>query len=283
LWRVCGDLNSWARPLNLYEFLLFFVVFSCIKWIMAHCLLGRQYVIFLELTMGSNDYSELKLSETKKDASEDLRAIKKVLKKTKQHISPTRNHFLTPILDDFSKSPKENLLSKDVPVEDRIKLAIKALNLGGEPTEVCGLLDWREFEQLSLKAFQLNGYEATKGFTFSSKKRRFQIDILAIKSKTMLCVDCKHWMFSHWFSNLKEATKAHLCRTEAFAKDIDLLTKKLSFKISKKIFIIPVMLTLGDPRSRIIEDVPIVSVLKLRNFLYELPYPPDAGLKYYIT
>ena len=58
------------------NFCYFFVVFSRIEWIVAHCLLARQYVVFLEVNMGSDDDSELKLSEKKSDASEDLRIIK---------------------------------------------------------------------------------------------------------------------------------------------------------------------------------------------------------------
>ncbi len=219
-----------------------------------------------------------------RNTSHDLRAIKKALKKTRQHVSANRNKDSAPSLEVLSEPSQDAVVcEEDAPIEVRIELAIKALNLGGEPAEICGLLDWKEFEHLSLKAFELNGYEAIKGLTFSSKMGRFQIDVLASKYNIMLCVDCKHWMFSHWFNRLKEATKAHLSRTEAFAKNIKALTNKLPPKLPKKIFIIPVMLTLGDPRSQVIDGVPIVSVLKLRDFLYGLPYPPDSGLKYYIA
>lgn len=216
------------------------------------------------------------------DKPKDLRELKRFLKETKQDASSNLQHS-GPKLDEFLESTKEIVLRETAPVKNRIELAIKALNLGGEPTEICRLLDWREFEKLSLKAFQLNQYEAIKGITFKAKKRRFQIDVLAYKDKTLLCVDCKHWMFSHWFSRLKEATASHLRRTEALAGNIGTLTNKLSFKLSKNFFTIPVMLTLGDPRSRTIDGVPIVSVLQLRDFLYGLPYPSEAGLKYFVS
>ena len=184
-------------------------------------------------------------------------------------------------IDEINK--KKSILPKNESIEVRIKTAIKALNQGRDPEEICRMLDWKEFEFLSLEAFKLSGYQAIKGFIFNSSGRRFQIDIISIRSNIILCVDCKHWAFSNWFSKLKEASENQLKRAEALSKNIELITKKFSIKISNKNYIIPVILTLGDPRTRIVEGVPIVSVLKLNDFLYGLTYPDNLGLKYFIS
>lgn len=176
---------------------------------------------------------------------------------------------------------KESILPRNASIKERIDKTIEALNQGIDPTKICKLLDWREFEHLSLEAFKLSGYGAIKGFIFNSKNRRFQVDIIAFKYKIILSVDCKHWMFTNWSAKLNEASKNHSKRTEALASNIELFAKKFSIKLSKRNFVIPIILTLGEPRTNVVDRVPIVSVLKLRDFLYGLAYPEDLGFKYY--
>lgn len=172
-------------------------------------------------------------------------------------------------------------LPKNASIKVRISKTIEALNQGVDPTKICKLLDWREFEHLSLEAFKLSGYGAIKGFIFNSKNRRFQVDIIAFKHETILSIDCKHWMFTNWFAKLNEASKDHSKRTEALASNIELFAKKFSVKLSRRNFVIPIILTLGEPRTNIVNMVPIVSVLKLRDFLYGLAVPNDLEFKYY--
>ncbi len=176
---------------------------------------------------------------------------------------------------------KESILPRNASIKERIDKAIEALNQGIDPTKICKLLDWREFEHLSLEAFKLSGYRAIKGFIFNSKNRRFQVDIIAFKYKLILSVDCKHWMFANWSAKLNETSKNHSKRTEALASNIEIFAKKFSIKLSRRNFVIPIILTLGEPRTNVVDSVPIVSVLKLRDFLYGLAYPKDLGFKYY--
>jgi hypothetical protein len=211
-----------------------------------------------------------------------LSVIKKELKRTKP--SSYLNHKHTTILEDYSVPNQEKkIIKEEKSSEERIELALKALNLGGDPIEICKLLDWREFENLSVEAFQLNGYSVINNLTFSSKKKRFQMDVIASKNNSILCIDCKHWMYFHWFSRIKDAVRKHLNRTRAISNEIQILSPKLALKSSKKIFIAPVIVTLSDPRRNIIEGVPIVSILKLEDFIFRMPLIPDSGFKYYTT
>ncbi|MCW4033633.1 MAG: hypothetical protein NWF08_09625 [Candidatus Bathyarchaeota archaeon] len=211
-----------------------------------------------------------------------LRIIKEELQRTRppSHL----NHKHTTTLEDYSvPEQEENIIQEEKSSEERIELALKALNLGGDPIEICKLLNWREFENLSVEAFQLNGYSVIDNLTFSSNKKRFQMDVIASKNNSILSIDCKHWMYFYWFSRIKDAVKTHLNRTKALSNEIQILSSKLSLKSSKKIFIVPVIVTLSDPRRNIIEGVPIVSILKLEDFIFRMPYIPDSGFKYYTT
>jgi len=217
------------------------------------------------------------LSINKKQIKNYLRNGKKLKKSLlfQNDIDQISNMKIDPIEN------KNSILPKNASIKVRIDEAIKALNQGIDPTKICKLLDWREFEHLSLEAFKLSGYGAVKGFIFNSKNRKFQVDIIAFKYKIILSVDCKHWMFTNWFFKLNEASKDHSKRTEALASNIELFAKKFSIKLSRRNFVIPIILTLGEPRTNVVNKVPIVSVLKLRDFLYGLAYPDDLGFKYY--
>ena len=221
--------------------------------------------------------------ERMRDCIKDLGTIKEELKKTKpsNHLKRKRASNLSELM--LHKKAEDIPIPGRMPSETRIQLALRALNIGGDPVEICSLLNWREFENLSVEAFQLNGYQIINGLTFTSNKKRYQIDVLAAKNNTILCIDCKHWMFFHWHSRIREVVKAHLRRIKALADNIELLSNKFSLKTSERIFIVPVIVTLSDPRNNIVEGVPIVSVLKLGDFIYRMPYLPDAGFKYYIA
>ena len=211
---------------------------------------------------------------------DELSVIKNELKRTKP--SSHLNHKHTTTLKKFSILEREEKIIRDKKSsEERIELALKAINLGGDPIEISKLLDWREFENLSVEAFQLNGYTVINNFTFSSNKKRFQVDVIASKNNLILGIDCKHWMHFYWFSKIKDAIKSHLNRTKALSNEVQMLSSKLSLKSAKKIFLVPVIVTLSDPRRNIIDGVPIVSILKLEDFIFRMPYIPESGFKYY--
>jgi len=175
------------------------------------------------------------------------------------------------------------LTSKDM-TEPKINHVVEALNRGGSPSKVCGSLNWGEFEWLIFEAFRMNGFDVLKGFMFTtSSKRRFQIDVIALKLNMLMSVDCKQWTFPYWSSRVHAASKEHLRRTEALVEHVDRLKAKLPLRGLKRVYLVPVMLTLGDSGLREVEGVPVVSILKLKDFLYRFPDPPSSGFKYYVA
>jgi len=75
--------------------------------------------------------------------------------------------------------------------EQRLRIAIKAVDLGGDVERVCKYLRWEEFEDISALAFEANGFHVKKHFRFSWNEKRFEIDRRAEKKPFDVGVDCK--------------------------------------------------------------------------------------------
>lgn len=70
---------------------------------------------------------------------------------------------------------------------------IRKCILSGKPIEeIIESFDWQEFEQLVAEIFENNNFRVKQNFRFKTK-RRYEIDILAVGNKIVLCVDCKEW------------------------------------------------------------------------------------------
>jgi Holliday junction resolvase-like predicted endonuclease len=103
------------------------------------------------------------------------------------------------LLDSFfAKLKQESIIEYDgthlsASQEQRMKLAIKAVNWGADPKTVCKPLGWDEFEDFAEFALKAGGYKTYKHFRFKGDKRRYEIDIIALKQPFILSIDCKHW------------------------------------------------------------------------------------------
>ncbi|MBD3353949.1 MAG: hypothetical protein GF364_20875 [Candidatus Lokiarchaeota archaeon] len=115
-------------------------------------------------------------------------------------------------------------------------LAILGIN------KVLKLFDWKNFEEFI--AFVLNnfGYHVILNFRFSIKKsnenagmisrttkkpqKRFEIDILGIKDRTILCIDAKYWRRKHDIGgSLCTSGNRQRKRAQILAKDKEAITK----------------------------------------------------------
>lgn len=165
------------------------------------------------------------------------------------------------LIEDYDKEKLK------VNFENRLKMAIKAIQLGGDIEKVCKKLDWKEFENFVLKALEMNGYNVIKHYRFKYKNKKHEFDILAYNDLFMLCIDCKHWRHGWQKSKLLKAAKMQLDRTIAFSS----LKNEVSFiKKEKTLRIFPVVLTLMDMPFKELIGVPIVSILRFNDFIYRL-------------
>ena len=165
---------------------------------------------------------------------------------------------------------KKGVLIRVSPLQ-RLKIAFRAISLGADIERVCRNLSWKEFEDVAVTAFQTNGYSTIKHFRFRHENRMWEIDVLAIKGKIVVCVDCKRWMKRLTASTMSRIVKAQMKRVKALSKSLSKIMDTLLFLSEGKIFLIPVILSLVPASSKFCNGVPIVPILQLQNFLNELP------------
>lgn len=137
--------------------------------------------------------------------------------------------------------------------EDRIKIAILAIKMGCDIEQISKKLTWKDFQALASKILKLSGYKTAIHVTFS--KPRMEIDVVGIKSKFAITVDCKHWKHDS-IAILSFYTKRQIERTKI------LLVKKSNIS-----FAIPIILTLHSTKVRFIKGTPIVPITEFKSFL----------------
>ena len=149
----------------------------------------------------------------------------------------------------------------------RIRLAEQLILKGHDPYKVSRFLEWREFEDFAADSLELNGFRTVKHLIIKTKGGRREIDLLAWNDTFALAIDCKHWLRGWSPSRLREAAKAQIERAVVMSERPDLIRKHGVEGVEKR-NILPMIFALGDPRERIVEGVPVVSVSRLISFLY---------------
>ncbi len=168
---------------------------------------------------------------------------------------------------NFLSLPKGEVSTTD---EQRIALAIRALQEGSDPERVCRELDWQEFEDISMIALDSNGYRTTKHFIFKHGSKRWEIDLVGVGERLVLCIDCKHWMYGWHRSRIASAARQQIERTRALAAQTSNVMEKLKLPERAHFTFLPVLVTLADVASRTTQNIPIVPILRIRTFLSEL-------------
>ena len=159
----------------------------------------------------------------------------------------------------------------DVKPIQRLKIALEAIKLGADLERVCRNLSWSEFEEIAIKAFQVNGYLTVKHFRFRHKNRNWEIDILATKGRIIVCVDCKRWNRRLTSSAALKVVNAQIERVRALAEALPKIKGKIKFPLKREIFLVPAILSLVPSSFKFYEKVPLVPILQLQTFLDELP------------
>lgn len=152
----------------------------------------------------------------------------------------------------------------------RARMAVYAVELGADIERVCGALEWDEFEDIVATAFKANNFTVKKRFRFKWAERRWEIDVLGCKQPLIACVDCKHWHRGWRRSAIIKTVEAQVERTQALAEALPYLYEKAGLVNWKKATLVPMVLSLIPSPFKFYNNVPIVSVLQLLNFLNEL-------------
>jgi Holliday junction resolvase-like predicted endonuclease len=194
----------------------------------------------------------------KKDVKMPLDVVEKLLKKL-------QNEGFIYLRKNFVEADRSQ----------RFKLAVHALQLGADPETVSSFLHWKEFEDMAAFALERNGYAVKKNLWFRHCGKRWEIDVVGCKKPIAICIDCKHWHYGMYPSTLKRIVNNHLKRTSAFAEALPGLHGKVECVLWDRVKFVPAVLSLFAGRFKFYENVPIIPVLQLQDFLSQLPAYAD--------
>lgn len=158
----------------------------------------------------------------------------------------------------------------------RLKLVVRAIQLGADIERVSSFLQWKEFENIAAVAFERNGYSVKKNFRFKHAGRRWEIDVIGCKKPIAICVDCKHWHHGMYPSTLKKIVEEQVERTFALAESLPELIGRIGCASWDRIKLVPAVLLLVTGSFKFYDNVPIVPVLQLQDFSSQLPAYADS-------
>lgn len=153
----------------------------------------------------------------------------------------------------------------------RVELAVRALKSGADIERVSNVLQWKEFEGIGAIAFERNGYVVSKNVRFKHEGHRWEIDLVACKKPTVVCVDCKHWHHRLHKSILEKIVEEQIARTRALAKSLPSPIIRIECTPSTGARFVPAILSLVIDKSKFFNGVPIVPILQVQDFLNQLP------------
>jgi len=164
-----------------------------------------------------------------------------------------------------------NKSTVEIDATSRMKLAIKAINLGADVERVSDLLCWQEFEQIAAMALNLNGYITKKNLRFKHVQKRWEIDVVGCRKPIVICIDCKHYHHSLHLSMLQKMVDLQIKRVEALTESLPNTSVDIECVRWEKAKFVPAILSLMPGSFKFIDDVPIVPVLQFQDFLSQLP------------
>jgi len=160
----------------------------------------------------------------------------------------------------------------------RLRLAEQLIHTGADPRRISRFLKWQEFEDFAADSLRNNGYRVVKHLVFRSRSGRREVDIIAWNDNFVLTFDCKHWAKGLSPSRVMQAADAQAERAALLAGNEGLLARH-GLQNPGKRKILPVVLSLGEPRQSIVNGVPIVPISKLMSFLYGIS-PVDETFRF---
>ncbi len=152
----------------------------------------------------------------------------------------------------------------------RIDIVMSLLNSGTDVESISKAAGWQEFEQLGEAFLKTHGYATRRHFRYSSSRRRYELDLIALKKPCLLSIECKRWKRSWQSVGIHRIVISHLARTQSLSEILRDYKEKLGIADWKAVEIFPIVLMLSDTPSRAERGVPIVPIHRFRDFLIEL-------------
>jgi Holliday junction resolvase-like predicted endonuclease len=197
----------------------------------------------------------------------------------------TKSKTCLPLVENFLLKLHEagviSLTDEELQVtsEQRMRIAELAILTGADSERVARELRWQEFEGLVARILNVEGYATAKHFIFRNSARKYEIDVLGAKEPMVLCVDCKHWHHGWAPSRIMAAARNQMMRVLCLSEAYAFYGRKLHIAGWRSARLLPIVLTLADVSSKLVDGVPIVSALRLRDFLCKVS-PWDEQLRF---
>lgn len=199
----------------------------------------------------------------------DRNALRETIRVTDEAYNTYMTHLTSNGLID------EELGNITASLNQRLELAIKAVQAGGDLERVSRALGWLEFEEIVARIFEENGYDVKRRFRFQADGRRWEIDILATRRPLIVCAECKHWMKGLGNTTARRIAEIHLEKVETLSRSVRGLKGRMGIEGWGQATMIPMALSLQPARERIYRRIPVVSVYGLPGFLSEFEAQMD--------
>jgi Holliday junction resolvase-like predicted endonuclease len=206
--------------------------------------------------------SLLKLTNKSSVLTEDLQ------KDSRMPITTSRN-LLSKLQNEGLIYLKQDCIEVDSAM--RLKLAVKAASLGSDVEHISNLLCWQEFEEIAAFALKKFGYAVAKNVRFKQVGRKWEIDVVGCKKPLVLCVDCKHWQHAIASSALRRIVESQIERTRAFSDSLPNIALHLECTRWNHAKFIPAILSLMPSAFKFYNEVPVVPILQMQDFLNQMP------------
>ena len=158
----------------------------------------------------------------------------------------------------------------------KVRVAIRALQLGEPNRLVLSALTWQEFEEFVAHLLTFHEFQIRHRFRFSGS-RRYEIDIIASRQPVILCIDCKQYgVRLGKAASLRTAAEAQLQRTEALATDFAQHQASLDCLDWAHPLLIPLLVTMLTEDIQFHEQIPIVPASLLNAFLLKFEEQLDT-------
>ena len=151
----------------------------------------------------------------------------------------------------------------------RVKLALYAINQGTDIERVCSVLEWKEFENFTAQVFEKNNFSVKRNFRFKAAQRRWEIDVVAYSEPIIVCVDCKRWRRGWENSAITRVAAAQAQRTQVLANSLHFLQQKIGINNWEQATLFPAILSLFPGPVKFYNKVPVVPILQTQNFVDE--------------
>ena len=201
------------------------------------------------------------------EATRDGSVSVSVLSERIRVVGDTLKGFLNEAREEGLLQIENGEIAQDI--SQRLAPAVKAVQVGADIEVVSRSLTWLEFEELSARVFEENGFRVMRRFRFMAEGRRWELDLLAARTPYLVCGECKHWGKGIGNQTARGIVETHLEKTEVFTEHLEELRKRVGLMDWSKAVVVPMVLTLSATPMEIYRRVPSVSVLALPSFLGE--------------